>query len=222
MIKTLASLLIIFSVGANDYKSFNQPDPSKLPYFEVGDLNPVWEVKEENKKRFLKIEDFNLISNQKENFSSSDFKGKVSVLNFFFATCPGYCPIMTKNIKFAFEDYKENKKVNFVSLSVTPTKDTITVLNSYADKYKINFSNWHLVRGNRDTIYQIAREQLQTDLDVDLKKSEDQFVHSESVYLIDENLFVRGIYNGNKKQSMLKMAQDMKLIMNEEKTKENL
>ncbi len=215
MIKLLVALLSFFSitVNANNYKTLNMPDENTLPYFEKGDLNPTWIKKEQGKDKFLRIQDFDLISNQKEKFSSEDLKGKVSAVHFFFATCNGYCPTMTKNIKHAFEKYKGSSFVNFVSMSVTPEIDQMSVMQKYANDYEINESNWHLVRGNRNVIYTIAREQLQADLDVDLKKSEDQFVHSESVYLVDKDLFVRGIYNGNKKLSMLKMAEDMKMLL---------
>lgn len=206
----LLILLITFNVfSGDDFRSFETPVKGVLPYFKHKDISPTW--KKTNDR--MKIKKYTLESQLKDKFGDKDMKGKVSVVNFFFATCQGYCPRMTSNIKRAFKHHKGEKGVNFISYSVTPNIDTKETLKEYAKRTDIANSNWHLVRGDRDTIYNLARKQLQADLEVDLKKDEDQFVHSENVYLIDQDLYVRGIYNSASKREMNELSEDISKLL---------
>ena len=209
--KIFILLLLSFSVIASeDFKTFHKPVPGQLPYFEKKDMNPIWNVSQDSK--LLKIQKQNLKSHIKGKFTEKDYNGKVSAVSFFFATCPGYCPMMTKTIKHAFDQLKTDPTMMFVSYSVTPNRDTNDVLHDYANKYGINNANWHLLNGDRDTIYDFARQELYADLAIEMELKEDQFVHSEKVYLIDQKRFVRGIYNATSKKEMLQLAKDMKRL----------
>lgn len=193
-----------------DFKNFETPVKGMLPFFSKKDISPTWNSKANN---LLRIEKHELSSQLKAKFGSSDMTGRVSVVNFFFATCPGYCPRITSNIKKVHKSFTDSKRVKFVSYSVTPNIDTIDKLTQYAKKYKIDASNWHFVRGDRKVIYNIARNQLIADLAIDLNKDVDQFVHSESIYLIDRNLYVRGIYNSASKRAMAELKEAISLLL---------
>src|SRR5690606_21563956 len=39
-----------------------------------------------------------------------------------------------------------------------PENDTQEVLKAYADEYKVENSNWHLMTGDRDKIYELANK----------------------------------------------------------------
>lgn len=200
--------LIQLSFADDSFKNFEVPVPGKLPFFKTEDLSPTWQ-----QAKHIEIKEHQLESHLKPNFGSQDMQGKVSVINFFFATCKGYCPRMTSNIKKAYLPVKDEKNVNFISYSVTPNIDTQEILKEFADRYKINHSNWHLVRGKRKVIYDLAREQLQADLEIDPNKNTDQFVHSESVYLVDQNLKLRGIYNSASARAMNELSADIKKLL---------
>lgn len=210
MIRLVLIIITLNAFATDDFKNFEQPVEGMLPFFSRSDTSPTWK---KDRKDILKINDHKLESQLSKEFGSEQMKGKVSVVNFFFATCTGYCPRMTSNIKRAQKDFSKNNKVNFVSYSVTPSIDTQEILRTYAEKNNINNQNWHLVRGDRDIIYKIAREQLLADLDVDLSKPKDQFAHSESVYLIDQELRVRGIYNSASKRAMEELKEDIQKIL---------
>lgn len=203
-------ILSISVFAAEDFKTFHKPVSGQLPYFEKKDMNPIWKISQDS--QLLKIQKQSLKSHIKGKFTEKDYDGKVSAVSFFFATCPGYCPMMTKTIKNAFDQLKTDPGMMFVSYSVTPNRDTNKILHEYADKFGINHANWHLLNGDRETIYNFAREELFADLAVELELKEDQFVHSEKVYLIDQKRFVRGIYNATSKKEMLQLASDMKKL----------
>jgi len=210
----LSSFLISFLVQAEDFKKFNSPIDGKLPYFEKKDITPIWLTNSSGvkKKGLLQLNSHQLRSQYKKSFGSKQMNGKVNIVNFFFASCPGYCPTIMKNIKYAHNEWKGNSQVNFVSYSVTPKIDTEENLRKYSVTNEIANTNWFLLTGDREKIYTIAREQLLADLAIDLNKPEDQFVHSENVYLLDKDLYVRGIYNSTMKKKMLKLAKDIEKL----------
>lgn len=218
MNKTFTVLFMIFSIqasfGSDGFKRFNKSVKGQLPYFLIKDIQPIWNVTKIDQAKLIKLPRHQLKNQYGKQFDSNNLKGKVSALSFFFATCSGYCPLMTKNIKRAFVKVKDDKNFVFLSYSVTPSKDTVQILATYANDAGINNANWELLTGKRETIYNLARKYLFADLAIDLDKEEDQFVHSESIYLIDQNLFVRGIYNANKPQEIKTLYIDMKSLKN--------
>lgn len=193
-----------------DYKIFATPNDNILPYFKKETLNPTWD-----KKNTIEILSHKLESQLKNPFGNADMKSKISIVNFFFASCRGYCPRMTSQIKKVQSQFRTDKSVQFISYSVTPSIDTTEKLRQYAQENNIAKQNWHLVRGDRDVIYHIAKNQLYSDLEVDLTKSQDQYAHSESLYLIDQNLKLRGIYNSASKRALSELITDIKKLKNE-------
>ena len=198
---------------SEDMTEFNEPVPGQLPYFSESQRTPTWLADPTSSEDALvRLPSFRLESQLDSNFTDRQVLGKISVVSFFFASCRGYCPTITRNIKRAHDRYRDDPQVVFLSLSVTPNADTIDVLKSFAQKHGIRSRNWHFVRGDRKVIYRIARQNLYADMALDLGKNEDQFVHSESVYLVDRQGFVRGIYNANLPRQMDRMATDLKLL----------
>lgn len=198
--------LRVYSVET--FKKFEIPVDDRLPYFEKKTLSPTWE----ESKNIIQLNSFSLESHLKENFTDKDMKGRVSVINFFYATCNGYCPRITSNLKRVYQQFYNINQVSFYSYSVTPNIDQIDILKKYVKKHHIDGQNWHFLRGRRSVIYDIARNQLYTDLQINEEKSEDQFVHSESVYLLDQDLKLRGIYNSASKRAMEELSQDIQKL----------
>ena len=160
----------------------------------------------------MKINWFDVTNQYGKKIKLKDLESSYTVLHFFFSTCGGYCPMITRKLKVSYDELSNSKEIRFVSVSVTPNSDKTKNLFSYGDRFSINDSSWDLVRGDRVLTYKMAREDLQSDISVDMKKNEDQFVHSETVYILDKNGFVRGMYNGNNLQSVKKMTRDIKKV----------
>lgn len=209
--KLFLVLIFFICTQAQDFSNFESAIENELPYFYGKDITPTWNS---NQKEIMKLEKHNLQSHLDRDFGTNKMKGKITIINFFFATCPGYCPRITKNVKSVYSQYKGQKDIQFVSYSVTPNIDTLKVLQEYAKDNAIEESNWHLARGKRDTIYKVAREQLYADMAIDLNKDKDQFVHTESIYLVDQELRIRGIYNSASKRALNELSEDIKKLQN--------
>ena len=151
-----------------------------------------------------------------------DQRGKIIILDFFFTSCGSICPKLTRNMSkiqqsFIVGGSKYKKQVDtnivqFMSLSVDPQRDSVSVLREYANKMDVIADNWWLLTGNRDSIYNFAFEEMKVDKFSNEPVSVD-FVHTSRFVLIDRDMKVRGYYNGLDSASLLKLAKDVGYIM---------
>ncbi len=153
--------------------------------------------------------------------------GKIMVVDFFFTSCRSICPQMTRNMVKLQQSFIKGGEVRnkidtsivqFVSFTVDPEYDSVTVLKNYADRFGVNHDNWWMLTGNKDSIYRFAFEELRVDKFSDEPISPD-FVHTSRFVLLDKDRYVRGYYNGLDSASLTKLARDIGLLMLEKDTK---
>src|SRR5690606_3872238 len=72
--------------------------------------------------------EFEFINQEGDTISSDDYKGKVYVAEFFFATCPSICPIMTANLVEVQKAFSGEEEFGIVSFTIDPKHDTPEVL----------------------------------------------------------------------------------------------
>ena len=157
-----------------------------------------------------------------------DKKGKIIVADFFFTHCGSICPKLTANMAKLQQSFIRGgdvrKKIDtsivqFISFSVDPERDSVSVLKDYADRFGVNHDNWWMLTGSRDSIYKFAFEELKVDKFSTEPISPD-FVHTSRFVLIDRDYMVRGYYNGLDSSSLSKLARDIGLLMLEKDKKQ--
>lgn len=182
----------------------------QLPYYDTPDFTPKWEMN--NKSAFHKIRPFNLINQENQSFTEKDIEGKICVADFFFTTCPGICPKITKNMSDIQKEFINDDEILLLSHSVTPEKDSVPVLNQYAKDKNISFKRWKLLTGSKNEIYDLGRKYYFVEEDEGIKKGNDVFLHTENFILIDKQRHIRGIYNGLDPNSMQNLIKDIKIL----------
>lgn len=189
---------------------------ASLPYYNEESFTPNWlQLGSKEEKEFHKIPDFKLINQLGETVSNKTFENKIYITDFFFTSCPGICPKMTGNMFKVQEAYKNDPDVLLLSHSVTPTKDSVSVLKEYAVKNSIIDTKWHLVTGAKSEIYNLGRSSYFVENDLGEEKSIDDFLHTENFLLIDKNKHIRGIYNGLNRASVAQLIIDIKTLKTE-------
>ena len=86
-------------------------------------------------------------------------QGKVVVINSFFTTCTGSCPIIMSTmarIQEALGD-RVGKEVSLISLTVDPVTDTPPRLKEYAERLGAR-PGWHLVGGKKENVVLALRK----------------------------------------------------------------
>lgn len=82
------------------------------------------------------------------------------------------------NTCYVFLQNTEDEEVQFLSISVTPEIDSVEVLKKYAIANSVQSGKWHLITGDRKSIYAIACDSYFTDEDMDLQNLENEFLHT--------------------------------------------
>ena len=182
-----------------------------LPYYNDATFTPSWNAPS-GSARLHTVPPFSLTDQNGSIVDNNTVKNKIYVVSYFFTTCPGICPKMTKNLKRVQEAFAGQSDVMILSHSVTPKKDTVDVLAAYAKKYDIRASQWRLLTGPRDQIYSLGRHAYFVEEDLGLQKSDDEFIHTENIILVDRARHLRGIYNGLNKASVSQLIKDVSTL----------
>lgn len=185
----------------------------ELPYYQEATFTPEWIGSEYVTDDIHQIPAFSLVNQSGEKITEQHLNDKVTVVDFFFTSCPGICPKMTSNMMLVQEAFMDTDDVMILSHSVTPEYDSIPVLKEYADLKGIQNEKWHLLTGERSVIYDLGRNQYFIEEDLGLEKDPEDFIHTENFVLIDQNRRIRGIYNGLNKTSVRQLIADAKTLL---------
>jgi len=189
--------------------------PASLPYFNTADFTPVWLNKSDpGFAKLHAIPAFAFTDQNGKTITENTIKRKIYVANFFFTRCQNICPRMMDNLKKVADAFSSDNNVLIVSHSVTPLYDNVAVLKKYAAEKGITASSWHLVTGDRDQIYKIARKGYFAD-SITSSAITTQFLHTENFILVDRNRHIRGVYNGTIELEVDNLIRHIKLLENE-------
>jgi protein SCO1/2 len=202
----VVGILLLLSLACNSSHE------TKVPYYNDAAFTPLW-INKQKAKGIHKIETFHVVNQKGKIITNENLKGKVTLVNFFFTTCQGICPKMMHTMKMVQENFKNNKEVSFISYSVTPDKDDIRKLSTYAEDNNIPVKQWNLVTGNKAEIYKLARESYFIEEEPGLSKNLKQFLHTENFVLIDYEGHIRGLYNGTLEAEVPRITEDIQALL---------
>lgn len=207
--------LVLFSIIVLPVYYFLLKVDKRLPIYNPVDINPKLVDKS---IRFLTknhtISDFKLINQNGKIITQNDYKNKIYIADFFFATCKGICLPMANNMLKLQEHYKNDHNIMFLSHSVTPKIDSVPLLKDYALKKGVIDGKWNVTTGDKKHIYQLARKSYFAVLD-EGDGGEQDFIHTENFILIDKERRIRGIYDGTKPKNIQKIINDIELLKEE-------
>jgi protein SCO1/2 len=188
-----------------------------LPYYNTSDFEPQFfeSTGKAEAKITHQLKPFSFLDQHAQSVSDTLVRGKVHVANFFFSRCANICPNMIKQMQVIQSEFGQNTEVEILSFSVTPWLDSVGVLKKYAEKNNIKSKQWHLLTGDKNAIYTLARKSYFAEENLGFTKDNSQFLHTEHVVLVDKALRIRGIYNGSLGLEMQQLLKDIKLLLAE-------
>lgn len=215
-INILFLLPLLCWIACNEPNKPNKSRVETLPFYDEATFTPHWfSSNDQVLDTFHRISSFSLTNQEGEIITEKTFKNKIYVVDFFFTICPGICPKMTANMMQLQEEFLEDNDVLLLSHSVTPERDSVPVLKSYAEDKGILSHKWHIVTGTQKEIYDLGRLDYFVEEDLGLEKEEGEFLHTENFVLIDKNRHIRGIYNGLNKSSINQLIADIHTLKTE-------
>jgi protein SCO1/2 len=187
----------------------------KLKIYNPADVNP--RLVDFSMKHITKdhtIADFELTNQNGEKITNKNYKDKIYVADFFFTRCQTICINMAYNMGELQNLYKKDTEIMFLSHSVTPEIDSVTVLKEYADRKGVIDGKWNITTGAKTHIYELARKSYFAVLD-EGNGDENDFIHTEQFVLVDKEKRIRGYYDGTEKEDMEKLKKDILLLKEE-------
>ena len=188
---------------------------SRLKIYNPADVNPrlVHESILHVQKNHT-IADFKLINQNGDTITNNEYEGKIYIADFFFTRCQNICIAMAYNMSELQEYYKNEDDILFLSHSVTPEIDSISVLKEYANNKGVIDGKWNVTTGRKKHIYELARKSYFAVLD-EGNGDENDFIHTEQFILVDKERRIRGFYDGTDKNEMKKLKEDVVLLKEE-------
>ena len=114
------------------------------------------------------------------------------------------------------ERFKNDADVLFLSHSVTPEMDSVPVLKKYALNKGVISGKWHLLTGNTNDIYRLAKKEYYAGDTIGYYQTGNEFLHTENFILVDKQRRIRGVYNGTLSLEMERLIDDIGTLKKEE------
>ena len=201
--------LIFLAVIVLAYFFHNKYSSFELPILDEKDFDPALvDSESQNLNKEHKIPDFEFFNQEGRVITNKDLDGKIYIADFFFTSCAGICPIMTKNMFKIQQEFINDSLVKIISHTVHPEKDSVAVLNEYAKQNNIDSQKWHLLTGDKKELYDIARKGYFAVSKVD-ENIQDAFIHTENFILVDNYQRIRGVYNGTLPYEITRLIEDI-------------
>lgn len=194
--------------------SCKQASNKELPIYNPSDFNPeLVDRNLQNVNQDHKVLDFQLINQNGTKITQEDYKNSIYIVDFFFTRCPSICPVMTNNMAKIQQKFSKNTDVKLLSISVTPTIDSVSVLRKYADDNGVIDAKWNITTGNKKHIYELARKSYFAVVEQGDGGLQD-FIHTPNFILVDKKKQIRGIYDGTNDSDIHRLIDDIKLLSN--------
>lgn len=180
-------------------------------YFEEGVEDPFGHCDHAEGQQHY-IPEFTFVSQDSTSVGRDDMEGKITIVDFFFTSCPSICPIMSNEMQRVQDAFRDEATVQIFSVSIDPEYDTPAVLAEYAAKHEAAKDKWFFLNGPKEQAYDLARCGFALPI-VDGKGNPEDFVHSDKFILVDEAGRIRGYYSGTQREGVDKLILETKILL---------
>ena len=181
-----------------DQKSTGESELKTLPY--IGQMDIITKVENGyvvTDTTYEHIPIFHYTNQDSLRVSNDTYAGEIWIVEFFFTSCPTICPIMNVEMMKLYQEVNKSphsEKIQFLSFSIDPDRDTPSVLKSYKKSYCNSCSNWDFLTGDETETHKLGIENFKIFSGKD-EDAEGGYAHSGAFSLIDTLGHVRGVYN---------------------------
>lgn len=210
--------ILIVAIGAVYIITKNQEDKRFIPILNPNQINSILVDSTLQQKGIgHTISCFSLINQDGDTVTESLIKDKIVVADFFFTTCPSICPKMSNQLKRVHDHFATSSNIMILSHTVWPEIDSVPVLKDYAIQYEANSERWQFLTGSKVHLYDLARKSYfvapsLTNEDF-THGSENDFVHTENIVLVDSKKRIRGYYDGTDAEEIDNLILDIETLL---------
>jgi protein SCO1/2 len=168
-----------------------RPVADEIPPPATGALPVLWQVPP-----------FSFVDQHGRSTTAEDLRGHVWIADFVFTRCTTICPLITAKMAL-LQRRLQSSDLRFVSFSVDPEHDTPEALKRYAAGWRAGESRWILLSTTPAALASLA-----SGMYVSVKPGENDILHTNLFFLVDEQGRVRGIYESDKDDALERLARD--------------
>jgi protein SCO1/2 len=183
---------------------------SALPYFADSTLTPLWTA---DTATIHRVGAFSLTDQGSHAVSEVNLNGRVTVAVFFYATCKDLCPRLQSKLAAIRTKFRDDPRLQLLSISVSPEHDTAPILAAYAAANHIKSPDWILLTGARTEIDRVARESFFANSPI-IRGAD--ATHGETIWLLDQSRRIRGVYNGTMPLDTERLEADVATLLTEQ------
>jgi len=140
------------------------------------------------------IPPFTFITQDSVTITNESLSENIYIADFFFMSCPSICPKVMQQMLRLYNHYKDNNKIQFVSHTLDPKRDTPDRLKMYAENLEIDTKKWHFLTGDKDLIYDMAEAYFVAAYED--AEAPGGFNHSGKILLVDTKGHIRAFAEG--------------------------
>ncbi len=187
----LLPALVLFLVALLSFRFFNEAPANPSP------------------DTFGKAPTFSLTATDGSTLSSESLAGKVWLMNFFFASCPGPCPLINSDLRRLKANPAVKDHLRILSVTVDPNRDTPERLAEYGARYGAKPGDWDFLTGTPESIRTLIEGGFK------LISPEDVSMHTTRIVLVDRTGEIRGFFQGTDSDAIKQMFQDVATVVAE-------
>lgn len=158
------------------------------------------------------IPEFSFYAQDSTVIGRDEMEGKITIVDFFFTSCPSICPIMSNEMERVQDAFRNQEDVQIYSISIDPDYDTPAVLADYSQKYNASPGKWFFLNGPKDQTHDLVRCGFALPI-VDGHDNPDEFVHSDKFILVDGKGRIRGYYSGTTREGVDLLILETKILL---------
>jgi protein SCO1/2 len=148
-----------------------------------------------NLPEYAAVPEFKFTERSGAEFRNTDMEGKINIVNFFFTNCLGPCPVMNANVAELYKKFRTTDRVQFISISVDPERDSLAVLQKYAERFGVNDQRWLFLRGPIEEVKLLSERGFMLAGDL-------PGLHSINLVLVDDRGMIRGYYSSTDEDAL--------------------
>lgn len=157
--------------------------------------------------------DFDLTDQRGRAVSTETLRGKASVANFIYTSCPDTCPLLSLRMQNLQDRLRREAllgtRVQLLSFTVDPARDTPAELAEYAARYQADPDSWRFLSGSEVAVKRTVVEGFQLGItpvplgratfgatDSGAAPTRYDVMHSNRFVLTDPQVRIRAYYDG--------------------------
>ena len=163
------------------------------------------------------VDDFKLVNQNDSLINWQTYKDKVTLINLFYTTGDNYGVNFANKAMTGFSKvYEKNKMLHFISLTIDPSTDNVTVIKDYANKLGANAKKWDLLTGDSTEVSALIKHGLLLDALKTKENGAAKFTYSNMFVLLDTHHRIRGYYEATNQEALSKLDDEIKVLIAEE------